>query len=141
MDRYRLGLVLLLLAALLGCNEQQTAYYPTVNAAVADRAFERGWLPEVLRNDVSEIRETHDLDSSRGSGSFQFAPSFVPHLETTCSRPHPADTAGNAAAAWPKVFGGVSTIADVEGRGFRAFRCSGFTVAVDSAAHSGYFWN
>src|SRR5690348_12095939 len=45
----------------LACNETPKASYSTVDAAAQDGAFQRGWLPDVLRSDVSDIREIHNL--------------------------------------------------------------------------------
>lgn len=53
--------------AAVGCGlagEFQVSTYPTVEAAKADRLFERGWLPDVLPGSAGPIVEVHDLDSN-----------------------------------------------------------------------------
>lgn len=49
-----------------------TESYATLDEAVAAGAVERGWVPEGLPASTREIREAHDLDTSRRWGLFNF---------------------------------------------------------------------
>ena len=42
----------------------QVNSYATVEAAQADRLFERGWVPAVLPQGAGSIVEAHDLDTN-----------------------------------------------------------------------------
>jgi len=55
---------------LLGA-EQQTNRYSTGHQAVADGAVARGWLPEFLPVNVTNLVERHDLDSNAGAFAFR----------------------------------------------------------------------
>jgi hypothetical protein len=52
-----------------------TESYATLDEAVAAGAVERGWIPAGLPASTREIREAHDLDTSRRWGLFNFEPS------------------------------------------------------------------
>jgi len=58
----------------LGCvgpfSEDFESQYPDVNAARADGAFDRGWLPEIIPDDSIDIREMHNISSSVTWGCF-----------------------------------------------------------------------
>jgi hypothetical protein len=77
----------LLLASVFfaGCNEVSTTHYETTDDAVRDRATERGVIPQILQPDVTDIHETHDLDSGRVDGSFALNGSVVFRLKSACS--------------------------------------------------------
>jgi hypothetical protein len=59
-----------------GCRDVDvvTESYATLKEAAAAAAIERGWLPRDLPPTSHEIREAHDLDSSRRWGLFNFPP-------------------------------------------------------------------
>jgi hypothetical protein len=46
-------------------SETRESHYPDVPAARRDGAFTRGWLPEVLPPDATDIWEQHQVDSVR----------------------------------------------------------------------------
>jgi len=55
----------------LDSRENQKAYYATTADAERDKiagadAFDRGWLPLVLKCGVTEIREEHNVSTNRG---------------------------------------------------------------------------
>jgi len=41
-----------------------------MNAARADGAFNRGWLPEIVPDDSIDIREMHNIDTNKTWGCF-----------------------------------------------------------------------
>jgi hypothetical protein len=64
----------LITTALLGCvgpfSEDFESQYPDVNAARADGAFDRGWLPKIVPDDSIDIREMHNIDTNITWGCF-----------------------------------------------------------------------
>jgi hypothetical protein len=60
--------------AVLGCvgpfSEDFELQYSDVNAARADGAFDRGWLPEIVPDDSIDIREMHNIDTNITWGCF-----------------------------------------------------------------------
>ena len=59
-----------------------TATYATIAEAAAEGAVERGWVPRGLPPGTREIREAHDLDSSRRWGLFNFPPAEADALKS-----------------------------------------------------------
>jgi hypothetical protein len=63
-----------MMVALLGCvgrfSEDFESQYPDVNAARADGAFDRRWLPEIVPEDSIDIREMHNISSNVTWGCF-----------------------------------------------------------------------
>ena len=76
-------LVLMGSACLISCNESKN-YYATSSDAVKDGAIARGWLPEVLRTNVTEIHESHDLDSNHGIADFRCSSGLISDLQQRC---------------------------------------------------------
>ena len=67
------GLALLLVFIFqLSSWETVTTKFATLDEAIAAGAFERGWLPPILPQGSTDIVEVNDMESSRGSGSFNF---------------------------------------------------------------------
>jgi hypothetical protein len=66
------------------CDETPTSRYPTTEAATKDGAFRRGWLPEILQPDATDIYESHDIDSNRGYGSFALNSQLIQRLKSEC---------------------------------------------------------
>lgn len=75
------ALVLLSTVCLIGCDGTQHADYATAADAVREGAVARGWLPEVISANVSDIHESHDIDSNRGIADFRHTPDLIPRLE------------------------------------------------------------
>ena len=81
-----LALVVMLAAVLLiGCGEMKRSHYATSADALADGAIARGWLPEVFDANVSEIHESHDLDSNHGFADFHYRPELISQLKKQCT--------------------------------------------------------
>jgi len=84
----------------LDSRENQKAYYATSADAERDKiagadAFDRGWLPVVLKSGVSEIREEHNVSTNQGRATFQYTPVFADTLERSCL-PLPPDAPVNS---------------------------------------------
>jgi hypothetical protein len=86
-------LVLIATAALfnvwLDSSDTHKTYYPTPADAERDivggaNAFDRGWLPDVLKSGATEIREEGQLSPSHVRATFRYTPSFVDSLERQC---------------------------------------------------------
>lgn len=71
LDRGWLPLIAIVLAA---CSDVQETAYSDADAARADRAFERGWLPDPLPSSARNIREGHNLDTNEGWLTLQYSP-------------------------------------------------------------------
>ena len=54
--------------------EVRTEEYPTLAAAHADGALERGWIPPWIPDSARNLREAHDLDTNRRWLSLEVAP-------------------------------------------------------------------
>jgi hypothetical protein len=67
--------VALILALAIACDlrgEFQVNTYSTLEAARANRLFERGWVPDVLPSGAGPIVEAHDLDSNARCSNSSF---------------------------------------------------------------------
>ena len=89
----RAGAVLLLLciAAAFGVflylqpSDVVMSNYRSLEAARADRLFDRGWLPDILPPSAHSIRTSNNLDLNTSEGQFSFSaseyPSFAAQLQ------------------------------------------------------------
>jgi len=137
--------VFVLLNLWLDSGENQKAYYATTADAARDKvagadAFDRGWLPVVLKSGVSEIQEEHNVSTNQGRATFRYTAAFADTLEQRCS-PFAADTPVNSPFwRWPRFLRKGDTPAKLRSRNVRVFRCGDFTVAVNDEQQSGFFW-
>jgi hypothetical protein len=130
----------------LDSRENQKAYYATSADAERDKiagadAFDRGWLPVVLKSGVSEIREEHNVSTNRGRATFRYTPVFADTLERSCS-PLPPDAPVNSPFwRWPSFLRKGDTAAKLRSRNVRVFKCGDFTYAINDEQQSGFFWH
>ena len=128
--------------ALLGfvaCDQNQESHYPSSEHAASDRAFERGWLPEELRQGATNISEFHDLDSNRGGASFDYSAPVRERLEKNCSKIPPSQKV-KSPLRWPKIVLTQPTSAELSFRGVTALQCGSFTVLLDTNNGTGFSW-
>jgi len=79
-------LLLLLASATTGCLDTTLdESYPTMAAAVADGAVARGWVPEWLPANATDLDEVHDLDSNESALSFSVPAGTKLALPAKCS--------------------------------------------------------
>jgi hypothetical protein len=60
---------------LLGCNEQIHESYSTYSEARLAGAVERGWIPSFVPTSARNLKDSHDLDTSRQTLRFTIPPS------------------------------------------------------------------
>ena len=143
------GALALVLAVAFGCGDSNvvTHSYDTHAEAVRTGAVERGWIPNGLPHGIFEIREAHDLDSSRRWGLFSFRPEDVGELSQllgaevsvngeTCDPPARIEW-------WPRLLRGPLTDAQVAATGLKVYRPAdaGLTFAVNWNQRRAYYWS
>jgi hypothetical protein len=124
-----------------GCDENMKVHYASSEQAASDGAFERGWLPEVLRQGATDISESHDLDSNRGEASFDYSPSLLARLEKTCAKIPPTQPIKAPSTPWWSVRSNRPTSAKHSARGINAYHCGSFVIELDTHGHSGEMWH
>ena len=140
LNRIQMFFVFVALVSLVGCGETSQAHYATSADASADRAFERGWLPEVMRADVTEIEESHDLDSNHGSATFRYNSQFKARLGSDCNRTPSGEVVRRPNNKWLKFMSKGQTPAQPSLKNLDAYRCGIFVVVLDSGKQLGYVW-
>jgi hypothetical protein len=112
----------------ISCSESVTSVHPTRVDAQPD--IDRGWIPPVLPASATQIRETHDLDTNVGHGTFafgafdagQFRAALLPLAPGQPLRTH----------AVPR--------SEFERRGYSFYTHGDFDIAVDWSRRVGEFW-
>jgi hypothetical protein len=111
-----------------GCSDSATSVHPTRVAAQAD--IDRGWIPPVLPASATQIRETHDLDTNVGHGTFVFGVSDADQFRAALV-PLPV--------AQPVRARRVSRT-EFESRGYSFYTHGDFDIVVDWSRRVGEFW-
>ena len=140
LNRIQAVIVLIVVLSFTGCKEEPKTYYATAADASADRAFERGWLPEVMRTDVTEIQESHDLDSNHGWATFQYSGQFLARLGSDCVRIPSDKVVHSPFSTWPKFMKNDQTSAQLSSKNLNAYKCGTFVTVLDSGKQLGYVW-
>jgi hypothetical protein len=134
----RLSLLLLIIATgiMYACKEKFESY-PSAADAVKAGEFDRGWLPDVLKPDATNISEWHDIASNEVRGKFALNERIVKSLQTTCK---PGSDVPRKTWSMPAWFPALISSGKAAEHGMQIFRCDDFFVAVDTPAAAGYFW-
>jgi len=80
----RLLLVITLVVFMCACEEKFETYYSSATAAAKAGEFDRGWLPDLLKPDVMDIRLWYDIDSNEVRGRFALNERVVRSLGSRC---------------------------------------------------------
>lgn len=125
--RIHLLAIILAVTSLGGCTNDVVSSSHSTRTGAAD-IVDRGWIPAVLPNSSKDIRESHNLDTNVGHGTFVFGP---------------ADEQSFKAALLPIPAGhpvrGRSRGA-LERSGYLLYSYGDFEIAVNWADHKGEFW-
>ena len=129
----------------LDSQENQKAFYATSADAKRDKiaeadAFDRGWLPSVLKSGASEIREEHNVSTNRGRATFRYTPLFVNEVERSCSPLAQDAPVSSPFRRWPAFLRNGDTAGKLRSRNIKMFKCGDFTLAINDE-QSGSFWH
>jgi hypothetical protein len=139
---------LCLVLAVSGCRDADvvTASYATLAEAAAAGAVDREWVPRGLPPGTREIREAHDLDTSRRWGLFNFPPAEADALKALlgpelsldgqrCDPPRRIEW-------WPVLLRGALNGEQIRATGIHAYRAreGGLIVAVNWNQGRAYYW-
>jgi hypothetical protein len=131
-------LALLVVAGIMcACEEKFESQFPSAADATKAGEFDRGWLPVVLKPDVVDIREWHDIASNEVRGRFDLNERVLNSLQSSCNS---GMDVPRKTLSMPKWFPDSITHGDAAAHGMRVFRCDDFFVAVDKGVAAGYFW-
>ena len=124
----RLSLIALFALIAACTNDVIGSSHASLASAAPD--IERGWIPPILPVSAVDIRETHNIDTNVGHGTFSFGPAGAAQFKTALS-PLPA----GQALLRPNV-----PRQEFERQGYAFYRYSYFDIAVDWQAGRGQFW-
>jgi hypothetical protein len=131
-------LPLIVVAGLMcACKEKFESRYASAADAAKAGEFDRGWLPEVLKADVMDITEWHDIASNEVRGKFIMNETVLNSLKSSCKA---GTDVPRKTWSTPKWFPDAITHGDAAAHGMQVFRCDEFFIAVDKAGAAGYFW-
>jgi hypothetical protein len=149
------AIVLLVALALVGCDCRAVSY-STLDAAKADGAVRRGWIPEFVPASARDIRMSYDLDTNEIWLRFAISPDAIGSMLSVCKEDRPRHWAAYPRVPcsgwrwWPSALtrGAENTPESTfdtiywcerSPRGGWMSRTGGFIV-VDSAASTAYYW-
>lgn len=143
-----LALLVLLLVFLL--DDKYENEYAIAADAAADGAFQRGWLPDVLLPDATDIKELHYLEASKVRATFRYTGLTKGRIETKCIRLHGDDNVSSPFREWPDFLQVAQRAGQGEprneaashlaSRNISAYQCGDFTLALDDPNQMGYVW-
>jgi len=124
-----------------GCSSgQQETSYKTLTAAQSAGAVYSGWIPPWLPADAYNLKEKHDVDTTRSIVRFNFPAAEKWAVPGNCSQVPPSRVPGPGMAAtwWPS---DVPAPAVVTSR-HSYFTCAGASefLAVDYPGGEGFYW-
>ena len=119
--------VLLMVSSLVGCTDDVVSSRHQTRADAAD-IVDRGWIPAVLPDSARDIRESHNLDSNVGHGTFVFGATDADAFKAALV-PIPADHPAKAESR--------STL---QRSGYLLYSFEDFEIAVNWTERKGEFW-
>jgi hypothetical protein len=130
-------LLILAVSFTVGCHEKFEYHYATVVEAAHAGAFDHGWLPNILRPDVTDINVWYDTASGEVRGTFVANHALVNRMTSSCSS---ANDVPRRTRSMPDWFPSSITTGKAASEGVSQFRCTDFFVATDRNGVKGYFW-
>jgi hypothetical protein len=125
--RKRLSVLIVVVASLCGCfSDVLSSSHPT--RAAADETIRHGWIPAAIPLSSTDIRESHNLDTNSGHGTFSFGASDAQSFRASLvpiSHDQPSRTKSRKA---------------LEMSGYVFYRYEDFDIAVDWKDRKGQFW-
>jgi hypothetical protein len=115
------------------CTDEQDASYPDVPAARSAGAFDRGWIPEIVPDGATNIREAHNLDTSATWACFDAGtelPAVREKIAHLGGHRVSATVGAGPRAWWPDLM----TRPDLEAYEFSEHRGTVVTVGLDTQA-------
>ena len=112
LQRRRYWLVALLpLLSIAACSDFKESHYSRMAEARRAGAIDRGWLPDLLPDNTTNVREVHDIDTSQTWCAFDLAEPEATKLQAGMSLLGRTDVLARTIRApgvgwWPKVLEG-----------------------------------
>ena len=102
------------------------------HATRADAAdiIDRGWIPTILPESSTDIRESHNVDTNRGHGTFVFGPDDIAEFRSSL----------RAVAPTESLLRSLIPREEFEQRGYVFYRYEDFDIAVHWQTRRGQFW-
>ena len=119
---------LLSLVVTTGCSDVVKSSHATLAAAKAD--IEMGWIPPVLPASTVQIRESHNIDTNIGHGTFVFLASDADQFRSVLSVLPPGEPIRRIRIPREQM----------EQKGFNFYRHGDFYIAVNWSRSQGEFW-
>lgn len=135
----RANAIVLAVALLPGCWwEQMEESYASFAAAEDAGAVKRGWIPEWLPRNSTDLKEKHDLDTNGSILRFSFAEAGKWIPPSACTPIPSAQTRSPRVKAswWPSDVPASSLVTPRHA----FFQCGQEFLALDTARSEGYFW-
>jgi hypothetical protein len=111
-----------------GCSDIMSSSHAT--RAAAEDTIQRGWIPAVLPASAVQIRESHNIDTNVGHGTFGFAASDAEQFRAALTLVPPDQ---------PLRAHRVSR-SEFEDRGYTFYQHKDFDMAIDWSRRIGEFW-
>ena len=134
----QMSLLIAVLVSMNACKEKYESHYNSATDAAKAGEFDRGWLPDVLRPDVANISEWHDIDSNEVRGRFALNEEVVRRLRSSCVMSADVPRKTSLMPAW---FPATIYRGDAKKEGMEMFGCEEFFVAINQHTEKGYFWS
>lgn len=123
----RIAALIVLASLLSACTDDVLSSSHATRVDAAD-TIGRGWVPAVLPKSATDIRETHNLDSNVGHGSFQFSAADMQSFQAALA-PAPGSRPVRAKSR-----------EKLEGSGYAFYTYEDFDIAVNWEDRKGQFW-
>jgi hypothetical protein len=123
--------ILATLVAACGLGDTQSSSYADHDAAVADGAIARGWIPAFLPRSATDLHEKHNLYTNASLLRFDFAPGDLESLAQACPAAEDTVLPRLSAGWWP---------ADLRDGPIVFLQCQGAYLVTDATELRAYFW-
>ena len=116
-----------LIVMLSGCFSDVLSSNYATRADAAD-TIERGWIPAALPMSAIDIRESHNLDTNVGHGSFSFGAADLQSFKAALTPIPPGHSVRSGSRK------------DLEASGYVFYSYEDFDIAVNWSEQKGQFW-
>jgi hypothetical protein len=127
------------------CSEYKESSYASMAEARRMGAVDRGWLPEILPDEATNVHEVHNVDTNQTWCRFDLTAADANRLRAALSSLTASQISARTVRApgvewWPKVLGGVLDPGAIEKAGMKLYMSGPLLFALDAGERHGLMY-
>jgi hypothetical protein len=137
---------MVLLLLMVACSDYKDSSYASMAEARRAGMVDRGWLPDILPDGATRVRERHNVDTNETWCAFDLAASEAARLQAAMSPLTPSELSARSLRApgvgwWPKVLEGKLDSRAIDNAGMKLYTSGPLLFAFDAGERRAFMYS